>query len=197
MSWSNTGTITPLKPIFECVLEDNEACLLEGVYKQLYPTHILGHMPRFFRKFGRVTIPGDLVGSDMPGTNSNSSSVVMAFWPERGSNLSSTDYSKKSVGVMQYFLQHTITYNHTTNSDIKKADHLFALVCWKELHCCHDYYGVSATLCNDIFQPLDLCSFLPIQCILCHCAHAVMPVTISNITETLFFACPVPFKYSM
>lgn len=107
--WSNTGTITPLKPIFECVLEDNEACLLEGVYKQLYPTHILGHMPRFFRKFGRVTILGDLVGSDMPGTNSNSSSVVMAFWPERGSNLSSTDYSKKSVGVVQYFFA---TYHH-------------------------------------------------------------------------------------
>ena len=40
----------------------------------------------------------------MPGSNSRSSSVVMAFWPDRGQSLANINYSRKSVGIIQYFV---------------------------------------------------------------------------------------------
>ena len=59
-------------------------------------------MSRFYRKFGRVTLAGDLIGSDMPGPNNKSSSVIMAYWPGRSRTLDNIDYNRMRVGVVQY-----------------------------------------------------------------------------------------------
>lgn len=146
-------------------------------------------MPRFYQKFGRLRIAGDFVGSEMCGSNSRSSSVIMAFWLDRENNLSNIDYSKMRVGVIQYFVQHELLYESTTSTEIAKEEHVFAYVRWKELH--------PRCFCYCMFHARSSCCFLPVQRIACRCAHAVMPVTISNVTETLFIACPIPFKYSL
>jgi len=107
--WSCESGVLPLPPFYENVFDNEVAQLLENLYKQLYPHYSIVHVPRFYRKFGRVIIAGDLIGSDMRGPNNHSSSVIMAFWPDRGESLSNIDYSRMRVAVVQYFIQHTVT----------------------------------------------------------------------------------------
>ena len=83
------------------------------MYKQLYPRHDLKPVSRFCHKFGRVTIAGDLIGSDMPGQNSRSSSVIMAFWPSKGNTLNNIDNSQMQVGVVQFFMCHMLSYSNS------------------------------------------------------------------------------------
>ena len=88
--------------------------LLETMYRQLYPSR---NISRFYRKCGRATIAGGLVGSDMPGPNSTTSAIIMAYWPSRGSSLGSIDYGRMQVGVVQYFIHHTLQYGQETNEE--------------------------------------------------------------------------------
>ena len=48
-----------------------------------------------------------------------------------------------------------------------------------------------------MFEIPSACSVIPVQCIACKCARAVLPIKIGVITENLFVACPVPMKYSV
>ena len=193
-AWKSSDAIIPLSPFYENVFDNEFAQQLQKVYEQLYPGRNITHIPRFFKKFGHVLIAGELIGSDMRGSNSRCSSVVMAFWPNRGSSLNNIDYTTMRVGVVQYFLHHTLSY--CTDNETKQDEHLFAYVRWKELHPCHDFYGVSATVCVDMFHFYDACCFLPVQRIACRCACITMPVNLNTVTETVFIASPVPLKYS-
>lgn len=78
---------------------------LKIIYSQLYPSFCIGNCSPFFEKSGRVTYNGQLVGSVLSGTSSNSLSVVMAYWPSSGDVLVIDYSSKMKVGVVQYFLQ--------------------------------------------------------------------------------------------
>lgn len=196
-AWKRKDVVRPLPPSYEHVLDNETVQMLENVYKQLYPSCNIIHVPRFYQKFGRLLIAGDLIGSDMRGPNARSSSVIMAFWPDRGSTLNNIDSSKMHVGVVQYFMQHELSYRADTATDINKEEHIFAYVRWKELHPCYDFYGVSATVCIDMFHASSCCCFLPVQRIACRCAHVIMPVNLNSVTETVFIACPVPLKYSL
>ena len=69
-AFKSTTEITLLPPFFDDVLNFEVAEQLQSVYKQLYPRHDLKPVSRFCRKFGHVTIAGDLIGSDMPVQNS-------------------------------------------------------------------------------------------------------------------------------
>lgn len=194
-AWSNSEGIVLLSPFYENVLDGDIAQLLENMYKELYPSRTIVHMSQFYRKFGRVKIAGDLVGSDMRGSNSHSSSVITAFWPSRGNCLN--NIGRKNVGVIQYFMRHSYSYSTDENSEVKLDEHILAHVRWKEIHPCYDYYGISATVCVDLFEPLNSCCFIPVQRIASRCAYVTMPVNLNNVTETVFIACPIPFKYSV
>ena len=80
------NAILPLSPFFEEVFSTEET---DQLYHQLYlnrgitPSEIL--VTHY--KFGCVLLAGDLIGSNMPGCNSKSSAVVMAYWPNRGEDL--------------------------------------------------------------------------------------------------------------
>ena len=104
--------IMPLPPYYEEVFTVDEANQLNDIYKQLYPSRDLSQkcMPVTHHKFGRLMLAGDLVGSEMPGPNSRSSAVIKAYWPSRGHDLDSIEYSAMQVGVVQYFLQHKLCY---------------------------------------------------------------------------------------
>ena len=119
--------------------------------------------------------------------------MIMAYWPRQGNDLSVVDYaSRMSVGVIQYYIQHTVSFS--TNVD-RQINHVFAYVLWKEKHPNEDYFGVSATVCFDHFCLPSACSYLPVQRISSKCAHAIQPLTFNSVTENLFVACPLPFKY--
>lgn len=188
-------SISPLSPAYEEIMSLHELCALELIYKQLYPSQTIQNLSATFFKFGRLLFTGDLIGSDMPGPNSHTSSVIMAYWPSRGSSLNHIDYSRKQVGIVQYFLRHDI-WLISDNNHVKQ-EHIFAYVKWKELHEHYDWYGVSATVCNNSFEVSGACCFLPIQRIFCRCAYTLMPIKFSDLVETVFIACPISFKYCL
>lgn len=75
-------------------------------------------------------------------------------------------------------------------------NHLFAKVKWKVLHRHYDWFGASATVC-EVSPEFSCTNFLPVQRIAKRCAHVTMPVKFGDITENVFIACPISFKYSV
>jgi len=84
----------------------------------------------------------------MPGQNSRSSSVIMAFWPSKGNTLNNIDYSQMQVGVVQFFMRHMLSYSN--GGDLIKEERIFAYVLWKQMHPHFNWYGVSATVCGHV-----------------------------------------------
>ena len=119
----------------------------------------------------------------------------MAYWPNRGSELTSIDYSRMQVGVIQYFIRHTLSYFES--NERKEEDHVFAYVKRKQCHFHSDWFGVSATVCTDSFESPSPCCLLPVQRIACRCASIRMLVDFGDISETGFIACPIVLKYTL
>ena len=44
----------------------------------------------------------------MRGPNCHASSVIAAYWPGTGSSLATIDLTQKRIGVIQYFLTHSV-----------------------------------------------------------------------------------------
>lgn len=130
----------------------------EQVEKKLYPNCIQSPISRFYKKFGHATIASNVVGSLLPGRNSRTSAVIMAYWPSRGQNLSDIDYSRMQVGVIEYFISHLLQYQEKS-----EEEHVFAYVKWKKGHPHCDWFGVSATVCIDSYEDQSCFSLLPIQ----------------------------------
>ena len=76
--FSEQKLVKPLPPHKTQVLASSLSCQLQNIYNQLYPTRLTAHMSHFYRKYGRVSLSGDVIGCSMPGTNSHSSSVIAA-----------------------------------------------------------------------------------------------------------------------
>lgn len=192
-AWSDDmKAVLSVAPFYEEVFYPEEFVLLKQVYELLYPNKDFSQIsiPVSYHKFGRLKLAGDLVGSEMPGTNSKLSAVIMAYWSNVQQNLS-IDYSTMQVGVVQHFVQHKIIMNNNV-SDY----HLFAYVRWKELHRNLDWFGAAATVCEDASE-FCYSNYLPVQRIARRCAHVIMPVKFGDITENVFIACPISFKYCM
>lgn len=60
---------------------------LKTLYSQLYPSRTIYQVPYFYEEYGRILLAGDMIGSTKPGVNAECSSVIMAYWPGRGSSL--------------------------------------------------------------------------------------------------------------
>ena len=86
-----------LEAFCEEVFSALEVCQLSNIYQQLYSSSnvdiIAASLSVTHRKFGRLLLAGDLIGSQMPGQNSKSSSVIMAYWPSRAQDLASAESS--------------------------------------------------------------------------------------------------------
>lgn len=190
----NAG-IDPFKPFHNDIFSDDITKELESTYKQLYPQRTICSVLRFYRKFYRVLVADDLIGSSAPGPNNKNSSVIMAYWSKSGCSLNEIDYNRMQVGIVQYFISHTQSF--LEESEVREEEHIFACVRWKEQHPHYDWFGISATVCvnsNTSDSPFVL---LPVQRIACRCATIVMPVDFGTLTETVFIACPIPLRYSL
>ena len=119
-SYASGRGISTCPPFYEDVFSAELVEELKGIYKQLYPSREIENISCFLRKFGRIILANDLIGSVMPGSNSRSSSVIMAFWPDRGQRLANIDYSRKSVGIIQYFIEHQLDFQLMMEDVYKK-----------------------------------------------------------------------------
>ena len=160
-------------------------------------------MSHFYRQYSRISLSGDIVGCTAPGTNTNSSSVIAAYWPGTGSVLDTVSCTTKRVGVVQYFILHRIEFVNqesgtSVNSEFEadKLDHVFCFTHWKKEHPRANWFGISAIICDDCFEIPDACCFLPVQRIYNKCAHVKLNVQFdSSYEDSVFIACPTPIKY--
>lgn len=119
----------------------------------------------------------------------------MAFWPLRHGNVSNIDYVKMRVGCIQYFCKHQLTIC-TTNGETTHLPHIFAFVRWYESHTHHNWYGASATVSTNSFEPTSVFSFIPIQRIFAIGAHCQTEASFSGFNDIVFVSAPVPMRLS-
>ena len=94
-----------------------------------------------------------MIGSVYNAVSANSSSVVMAYWPGRGDDLSSIDYAHMRVGTAQYFFKHHAVICSPEDASLKQdIDLIFACVYWKQKHPNQEWFGNSATVCFNMFE---------------------------------------------
>ena len=144
----------------EIVMSISDTHNLKLIYEQLYPGRLIVHFSQFAQKFSCVSIGTEIF------RNTKKSGVIMAYWPSTGSSLTSIDYTRYSVGTIDYFVKHSIKFEEGYE------DHLFCYVKWKESHPCFDWYGQLATISSNTNAIQAACSFMPIQRIACRCASA-------------------------
>ena len=77
-----------------------------------------------------MSLTGDLISSVHNAASATSSSVVMAYWPGRGNNLSTIDYSSRHRSV---FFKHDVMICSAENVQ-KNIKLVFAYVYWKQKH---------------------------------------------------------------
>ena len=137
---------------------------LANVINQLYPSDVISFLPYHYHVCGKVTLGEDLIGSTLRGGNNASSSVIMAYWPGSGDSLQMISHAQMGVGVVQYFVQHTVHLAFAEGSgDSKPFKHIFAYVRWKKLHPQQHYFGDSSVVCADTYEIPGATCFLPVQ----------------------------------
>lgn len=192
-SFAHNATIQLVPPSFESYFDLIQFQHLTSAISQLYPNKCIVHLPHNYQRFGKVKLGGSLIGSALPGGNSKTSSVIMAYWAGSGDNLYDFDYNRMRVGVVQFFALHkAILQDESSNVAV---EHLFAYVLWKKVHPFCDYLGVSSTVSSDLFETSSVCNFLPVQRIDSLAAHALIPIDFGTIKETVFVCSPHPVHY--
>ena len=192
IKFAKNALIKPYPPFFEEVFDQTEMEQLASVLNQLYPNDIIAYIPRHYQGFGRVGLGGSLIGSTLPGGNNSNSSVIMAFWAGSGNDLLAIDYTRMRIGVIQYFLLHSVHFQR--DSGTEEVEHAFAYVFWKKLHPNSNFYGVTSTVSSSLFETPAACCFLPVQRIASLAAHAIITVDFGTIKEPVFVTSPVPIS---
>lgn len=105
--------------------------VLKKLYEQLYPQSTVSVSP-FYSCSGRVSLCEQVIGSMLHGSSANSSSVIMAFWPSSGCDLSTIDYSRMEVGIVQCHIRHHVLLINGDSAAGIKHEHVLAEVTWKQ-----------------------------------------------------------------
>ena len=96
--------VEALPPICDFVFPSEDVLLLKSLYSQLFPNSTITFTSPFYQRATRVSLAGDLLGSIHNAASAPASSVIMAFWPGRGINLSAINYTRMRVGVVHTIL---------------------------------------------------------------------------------------------
>ena len=145
-----TSYIKPLPPMREKVFSSMEADELKQIYRQLYPSQTLSFFSLLMHH-KKVLLGNELL---------KSGEVVMAYWPGIGNSLSDIDYSTCRVGIVNYFLNHTIKLDNNE----KNRSHLFCYITWKQRHPMSNWFGKSAIVSSTLNEIKNGCCYMPIQC---------------------------------
>lgn len=189
--------VRALPPLHEKVLPTELYRQLKSAYEQLYPSQEIVHMPYFYLECGRILLGGDIIGSVKPGPNNYSSSVIHAHWPASGDLLRVDCHEWMRVGVIQYYLKHSIKVSDSESHVAKQLTHIFSYVHWRCLHPHETWFGVSATVGSMDTEILSVNCFLPAQRIAHRCAFANVQISFPTHTEKVLVTCPIPLKFSI
>lgn len=141
-------------------------------------------------------LAGDLIGSDNNAVSATGSSVIMAYWPGRGDDLTMIDISSMRVCVVQYYFRHRAEICKENERVAVNMD--YAYVLWKQQHPNQYWFGHSAIICFNTFEPSSPCNFIPVQRIAKKCAFGILTLEVMpDIRENLFVASPVCIKYTL
>ena len=83
VSFHNNGIINVLPPLHEDVFSSELLKSLNTLFTKLYARYTIESCSPFFIRFGRAGLCGQVIGSVVNATSSNSSSVITAHWPGR------------------------------------------------------------------------------------------------------------------
>ena len=119
-------------PLYEGVFDSTVVDDLTTLYSALYPDRVFHRVSPFYEYSGRATLSTQLMGSVLNGSSCTSSSVIAAFWPGNSNDLSTIDYSRKRIGIVQYNLRHSIIIRKVDGTDEHAVEHIFACVIWKQ-----------------------------------------------------------------
>jgi len=118
-------------------------------------------------------------------------STIMAYWPGSGNDLRNIDYSVCHVGVIQYFLKHSIKFL----GDSAPCSFALCYVKWKQTHPDFDFFGKSAVISSTMIKIDGVCSYMLVQRIAHRCAFGEMPVDFGHICELVYVASPIALKF--
>lgn len=111
-------------PVYKCVLTLEEQENLKIMYEELYPHRTIKFYPLIYEKCKRAVIGEELVSSVR--YKDDHQSVIVAYWPSTGHSLATIDYTHYRVGVIQYFLKHTVTFQDS--DDTEKRRNMFFVI---------------------------------------------------------------------
>ena len=193
-NYQDVGYTKLLDPTSERILSESETEFLCNLYQQLNPGCSAEYVSPFYTHSGRLHFAGDILGSVINKRTAVNSSVVAAYWPYYGDNITRIDFSCPSVGKVLYYMNHSVTLKNITSGCSSVAHYTLAYVQWMDHHpqYCH-LYGVYAIACNNSFNGLSLCCYIPVLQIFAKCASYTEIIQ----DETVFIACPIPIKLSM
>ena len=179
-----------LPPLKDIILSSDQASMLECLYKFLYPDIQLSSLSRFAKMSYRASVYDEVFGSKAMSRDNNI--VISAFWPSSDNFLVSPGVSlPHSIGQIQYFVQHKM---------ISQADgemeHIFGYVKWYKKHEQFNWFGYSATVLIQEFEPYTKFSFIPVQRISSVCLYGRLKVSfVDGMEETVIVASPVNSKH--
>lgn len=193
-NYKDSGYTTLFQPTEELVFDSDDIEHLHSLYQQLYPGYEIHYISPFYLCSGRLGIGDDVIGSDLNNRSAKSSSVIAAYWPTCGNNISSFDTSQRSIGRVQYYFNHSITTQRQNSTEQSETiQHTIACVRWMEPHHQSSLFGTSATVCINEYREKSMACFIPVLRIYAKCAHCTMTMD----RETVFIANPIPLKLSM
>ena len=150
---------------FEKLFNPAEVSSLSVVYLLLYPEHELIHVPMIYDQFCEVHVLGvRFISKRCRGKHS---SAVRAYWPSIGGSISST-CGQLRVGVVQYFVRHTVTLS-SPQGKYEKV-HLFAFVHWYRVYLREKWFHPHIQVVSPDMEMNGPSLFLPISRIFGTCA---------------------------
>lgn len=115
---------------------------------------------------------------------------MIAYWPGSGSSLHNINHTVCRVGIIKYFLEHTIIVANDNT-----LNHIFYYITWKQTHPFSDWYGKSTIVSSTLNEVEDVCCFMPIQRVAFRCCSGNLDVDFGDIHETVFVVSPVNIKF--
>ena len=156
-----------LPPCKNIVLDTDQAKMLEQLYRFLYPEAQFLSLSRFVKMSCRALVGNEVFGSKAMARDNNI--VISAYWPSNNSSdLLQNSPLPRSIGQVQYYIKHKICIGD------HEKEHLFGYVRWYKQHERCDWFGYSATVLIQEFEPYSQFSFIPVQRISSLCIYGAI-----------------------
>ena len=98
---------------------------------------------------GRLAVESDILSSMLNSRSANSSSIIAAYWPTRGSATLEANTSKNVIGQICYSFTHSVTLKHP-DSTKEIVNFTLGFVDWLDDYHVYDLFGISTIVCANM-----------------------------------------------